>query len=450
MDVTAKIARFASAATYEQMPASAVDIAKTAVLDCLGVALAGSKEECAHLCAALARQESAAEEAAVFGHGFKTSASYAAFCNGAAAHALDFDHSFTLMGQPTAPIIPAIFSLGEYLGTSGRKLIEAYVVGFEVAAKLAYTLRAASDSGWHGPGSLGGFGATAACAKLLGLTARQVEMALGIAASMAGGVAANFGTMTKPLHVGFAARNGVLAAKLAHAGCTANSKGLEAPAGFFEMFYPGIQLNAAAIEELGNSYALVTDGIKIKPYPCGGLTHIAIDSVLEMRAQYHLTADVIDSIDVDVPQHTFDRIVFRVPQTGLQGKFCMNYLVARAILDGKISLDHFTDAAVRDRRVLDLAEKVQMRLDPNLKTSDPGGRPCRLTLHLKNGASYTRQAEQAKGSPHFPLTSAELKGKFSECARQALTESAAVRALDYVERLETLETIKPLSEVLTG
>lgn len=450
MDVTERIARFVSTATYEQMPPAAVETAKIAVLDCLGVTLAGSKEKCAQLCAALARQESAAKEATVFGQAFKTSTLHAAFCNGTAAHALDFDHSFTLMGQPTAPIIPAIFSLGEHLGVSGRQLIEAYIVGFEVAAKLAYALRAARDSGWHGPGSLGGFGASAACAKLLGLAAPQIEMALGIAASMASGVAANFGTMTKPLHVGFAARNGVLAAKLAHAGCTANSNGLEAPAGFFEMFYPGIQPNPAAIEELGSSYALVTDGIKVKPYPCGGLTHIAIDSVLEMRAQHGLTPDVIDSIDVDVPQHTFDRIVFRVPQTGLQGKFCMNYLVARAILDGKISLDIFTDAAVRDRRVLDLAQRVQMRLDPSLKTSDPGGRPCRVTLHLKSGATYTHQAEQAKGSPQFPLTRAELKAKFSECARQALGESAGASALGYVEQLETLETIKPLSALLMG
>jgi 2-methylcitrate dehydratase PrpD len=329
-------------------------------------------------------------------------------------------------------------------------LIEAYIVGFEVAAKLAHALRAASDSGWHGPGSLGGFGATAACAKLLGLAPAQIEMAIGMAASMAGGVAANFGTMTKPLHVGFAARNGVLAAKLAQAGCTANAKGLEAPAGFFNMFYPGIRLNFAAIEELGSSFAAVTDGIKIKPYPCGGLTHIAIDSVLEMRAQHHLTADAIDSIDVDVPQHTFDRIVFRVPQTGLQGKFCMNYLVARALIDGKISLDIFTDAAVRDRRVLDLAEKVQMRLDTSLRTGDLGGRPCRVTLRVKNGATYVRQAEQARGSAQFPLTPAELNSKFRDCAREALSDSASTRAIELIERLETLETIKPLCQLLVA
>lgn len=448
MDVTAKIARFVAAAKYEQMPPPAAQTAKTAMLDCLGVTLAGSKEACAKLCAALARQEGANEEASLFGQGLKSSALHAALVNGAAAHALDFDHSFTLMGQPTAPIIPALFSLGESLEAGGRQLIEAYVVGFEVAAKLACGLRAASESGWHGPGSLGGFGAAAASAKLLGLGVPEIEMTLGIATSMAGGVAANFGTMTKPLHVGFAARNGVLAAKLAQAGCTANPKGIEAAAGFFDMFFPGTQFDPAAIQELGNSYALVTDGIKIKPYPCGGLTHVAIDSVLEMRARHDLTADRIDFIEVNVPKHTFDRIVFRVPQTGLQGKFCMNYLVARAVIDGKISLDIFTDAAVRDRRVLALAEKVQMRFDPGLKTSDPGGRPCRVTVHLKNGATYVRQAEQAKGSAYFPLTPAELKSKFNECARQALSESAGACALDYLERLETLESIKPLCQLL--
>ena len=154
MDVTAKIAQFVVNAKYENLPAAAIATAKIAVRDCLGVALAGSKEEDAKICAEVARQEQAKEETTVIGQGFKSSALNAALANGTAAHAMDFDHSFTLMGQPTAPIIPATFALGEALGASGRQIIEAYAVGYEVTAKLVHSLRDSEHDGWHAPSTL--------------------------------------------------------------------------------------------------------------------------------------------------------------------------------------------------------------------------------------------------------------------------------------------------------
>ncbi len=450
MDVTAKIARFATELKFDSVPAAAVQTTRTAVRDCLGVALAGSREEDAKICAAIARQENAKAETTVIGQGFKTSALNAALANGAAAHALDFDHSFTLMGQPTAPIVPAVFALGEALGAGGRRLIEAYVVGYEVTAKLAHSLRDSAHDGWHAPSTLGSFGAAAACGKLLGLSAAQTEMALGIAASMASGVVANFGTMTKPLHTGLGARNGVLAAKLAQGGFTANAKAIEANGGFYQIYHPGTAINEAAIDELGQSFALLTDGLRIKPYPCGGLTHQVIDSVLEFRAKHGLTAEMIEAVDVDVVKHTFDRIVFRVPQTGIQGKFCMPYLVARAIIDGKVGIDAFTDQAVRDADVLKLAARVEMRLEPNLKKSDAAGRPCRVTIRLKGGKTFSREAQHAKGGPEFPLTEAELNAKFFECARHAIPAETAQNALDHIQKLETLDDVRPLCELIRG
>jgi len=450
MDVTAKIAQFVVNAKYEKLPPQAIATAKVAARDCLGVALAGSKEEDAKICAEVARQEQAKEETTVIGQGFKSSALNAALANGTAAHAMDFDHSFTLMGQPTAPIIPAIFALGEALGASGRQLIEAYVVGYEVTARLVHSLRESNHDGWHAPNTVGSFGASAACSKLLGLNAGQVEMALGMSASMAGGVVANFGTMTKPLHVGFGARNGVLAAKLAAGGYTANGKAIESGFGFYKVLHSDTPIDEKPIEELGQSYALLSDGIRIKPYPCGGLTHQVIDSILEFRAKHGLTPDMIERVDVDVVKHTFERIVFKVPQTSIQGKFCMPYLVARALIDGKVSLHAFTEAAVRDPNVLKLAERVQMNLDNNLKKTDPAGRPCRVTVRLKNGQSYTREAQHAKGGPEFPMTEAELRGKFTECATQALSADAAERALALIEGLEKVDNVRSLTDILRG
>jgi 2-methylcitrate dehydratase PrpD len=275
-------------------------------------------------------------------------------------------------------------------------------------------------------------------------------MALGMTASMAGGVVANFGTMTKPLHVGLGARNGVLAAKLAQSGFTANGNAIESGFGFYKVLHPGTTIDERPIEELGRSYALVSDGIRIKPYPCGGLTHQVIDSILEFRAKHGLTPEMVESVDVDVAKHTFERIVFKVPQTGIQGKFCMPYLVARALIDGKVSLHAFTEAAVREPNVLKLAERVQMHLGNDLKATDPGGRPCRVTLRTKSGQTYIREAQHAKGSPEFPMTEAELRGKFTECARETLSADAADRALAQIEGLEKVENVRSLTEILRG
>ena len=449
MDVTAKIARFVAGIRYGAIPPEALATAKIAVLDCLGVALAGSREECAKISAQIARQEHAKQETTVFGQGFRTSALQAAFVNGIAAHALDFDHSFTLMGQPSAPIIPAIFSLGESLGAGGRQILEAYVAGFETAAKLVFALRDTAQDGWHAPSTLGSIGAAAACAKLLRLDSSQIEMALGVTASMTGGVVCNFGTMSKPLHVGLGARNGVLAAKLAQSGYTANPRAIEASNGFCDAFYH-IPPGDGPVEELGKSYALITDGIRIKPYPCGGLAHQAIDAVLDFRAEHGVMAESVDSINVDVTQHVYNRIAFRVPETGIQGKFSMSYLLARAIIDGKISLDMFTDAAVRDPHVLKLLERIHLSVDKSLKASNEGGRPCRVTLRLRNGQTYAREVEHAKGSPEVPITGVEIEAKFTDCAGRVLRQSSTRRVLEIIRNLEALEDIRPLCKLLMG
>jgi 2-methylcitrate dehydratase PrpD len=450
MDATAKIARFVVETEFKRIPSEAVKMAKTAVLDCLGVALAGSKEPSARICAEIVRQEQGKEESSVIGQGFKSSAIHAAFANGTAAHALDFDHSFTLMGQPTAPVVPAIVSLGESLGASGRRCLEAYVAGFETITKLVMSLRQRSEDGWHPPSSFGSFGAGVACAKLQGLNQSQVEMTLGTAASMASGLVCNFGTMSKPLHVGLGARNGVVAAKLAQSGFTANKQAIEAGLGFYEVFYPGAEPDNRPLEELGTAYELINSGIRIKPYPCGGLTHPAIDGVLEFKTKHGITADMVESIDVGVARHTFERIVFRVPENGLQGKFSMPYLLARAIIDGKLFLDAFTESAVKDKNVLRLAEKIQMHLDPDLQPTAQGSRPCKVTIRLRDGRSFSRQIDYAKGSREAPMSDGELKQKFIGCAREVLDDSSIERIIEYVEHLETLEDIRPLCQLLIG
>jgi 2-methylcitrate dehydratase PrpD len=444
---TQRVARFVAQTAIDTIPNEVIAAAKTAVLDCLGVALAGSQEECARICAEQTRMEQARGEASVWGQGFKSSASLAALANGTATHALDFDHGVYL-GQPTSAVIPSVLSLAETLHANGRDLLEAYVAGFEATAKIAKSIPEEGRGGWHSAGTLGTLGATLSCAKLLKLDTDQTRTALGLATSMASATACNYGTMTKPLGSGLAARNGVLAASLAQKGFTASPTALESATGFFGSYLSLPPDPAPIMKELGQSYELA-QGLKIKPYPCGGLSHNAIDAVLEMRERDGIRADQVESINVEVAKHAWERLVFRIPQTGLQGKFCMGYLLARAMINGKVSLDDFTDAAVREQPMLEFAKRVHMELNTAL-TDSSERRPSKVVVRLKDGRTLSRLVEYAKGGPEAPLSSQELKGKFVDCAKRVIDDTAIHGVLGYVDRLESLEDVGPLCRLLLG
>jgi 2-methylcitrate dehydratase PrpD len=444
---TEKVARFVAQTAIDKIPEEVIAAAKTAVLDCLGVALAGSREESARLCAEQVRMEGARGEASVWGQGFKSSAGLAALANGTAGHALDYDHGVYL-GQPTSGVIPSLLSLAETLHANGRDLLEAYIAGFEATAKIAKSIPEEGRGGWHAAGTLGTLGATLSCARLLKLDSDKVRTALGIATSMASGASCNYGTMTKPLGAGLAARNGVLAASLTQKGFTASSKALESATGFFGSYLSLPPEPAPIVEELGRSYELA-HGLKIKPYACGGLSHNAIDAVLEMRERDGVRADQVESIRIEVAKHAYERLVFSVPRTGLEGKFCMGYLLARALINGKVSLDDFTDEAVREQPTLEFAKRVHMELNTAL-TDSSEQRPSKVEVRLKDGRTLSRYVEYAKGGPQAPLSPQELRAKFVDCARRVIDESAMQGVLSHVDRLESLDDVAPLCQLLMG
>jgi 2-methylcitrate dehydratase PrpD len=446
-ELTARLARFVAEERFERIPPAAVETAKTAILDSLGVALAGSREESGGICARLARAEEARQEASLYGQGFKSSALQAAFVNGVATHAADFDYSFVVSGQPTAPIVPAVMALGDSLGASGSQVIAAFAAGFEVTARLALAV-AESEGGWHANGVLGAFGATAGCCKLLGASAGQVETGLSLTASMASGLRANFGTMAKPLHVGLAARKGLLAAKLATSGFSANGSAFDAAGGFFETYY-GLEPELDRFEDLGRDYALEKHGIRLKPYPCGGLTHTALLAALELRSRHGLTDDLIEHVDVEVSPNVYSTIAFRVPETALQGKFCMGYLIARALIDGTITLATFTEEAIRDRRVLALLERVTMRANPDFKPGQDGSRPANVSIRLTSGETHDLQLRFPKGGPDLPMTPSEIEAKFRDCAHGVIAPDRCQEALEQLSRLERLATVTPLAGLLS-
>jgi 2-methylcitrate dehydratase PrpD len=452
MDYTKKVSEFVAQTTYGSLPAKAIELAKQAILDSVAVTLAGSVEPAAKICAQMAREESTSKDSSVFGQGFKTSCSQAALVNGTAGHALDYDYNFVYMGQPTSCLAAATFALSEKLEKNGRDFLEAYVVGFEVTTKLVCSIPDhSSKESWHSAGTLGALGAAVACAKLLRLEVEAVRTTLGIAASMASGFIWNYGTMTKPLHAGLAARNGVLAAKLASSGFTANRSILEGARGFHESYSRGSPYDLAVIESLGKSFELVEREIGFKAYPCGGLTHSAVDAVLEMRAEQGLAPEMIDDIHVGVTPHTYSKVLDKIPETAIQSKFSMGYILARAVIDGRVTLDTFTEEAIRDTSVIRLAEKVHMEVDPELEEDAEGSRPSKVSIRLKDGRTLSGRVDYAKGTAKkWPLTPEELRDKFINCARRALTEKAVPEAAAMIEKLETLDSVAPLCRLLAG
>jgi 2-methylcitrate dehydratase PrpD len=265
---------------------------------------------------------------------------------------------------------------------------------------------------------------------------------------MASGFVWNYGTMTKPLHAGLAARNGVLAAKLASNGFTANRSILEGARGFHESYSRGSPYDLVVIESVGKSFELVDREIGFKAYPCGGLTHSAIDAVLEMRTQ-GLSPDTIDDIHVGVTPHTYSKVLDKIPETAIQSKFSMGYILARAIIDGKVTLGTFTEEAIREPSVIRLAEKVRMEVNPELEEDAEGSRPSKVTIRLKDGRTISSRVDYAKGTAKkWPLTPEELRDKFIICARRALTEKAALEAAAMIEELETLDSVAPLCQLL--
>jgi len=451
MDYTRKVAEFVAQTTYEDLPVKAIELVKQAILDSVAVTLAGSIEPAAKICAQMAREENTSKDSSVFGQGFKTSCSQAALVNGTAGHALDYDYNYTYMGQPTSCLAAATFALAEKLGRSGREFLQAYVVGFEVTTKLVLSIPDHSiKEGWHSAGTLGALGAAVACAKLLGLQVEAVQTTLGIAASMASGFIWNYGTMTKPLHAGLAARNGVLAAQLASNGFTANRSILEGARGFHESYSRGSPYDLAVIESLGKSFELVEREIGFKAYPCGGLIHSAVDAVLEMRAQ-GLAPDTIDDIRVGVTPHAYTKVLDKIPETAIQSKFSMGYVLARAVIDGKVTLHTFTEEAIRDKSVLGLAEKVHMEVDPELEEDAEGSHSSKVTMRLKDGRTISGRVDYAKGTAKkWPLTPEELRDKLISCASRALQEKAVLEAAAMIERLETLDSVAPLCQLLAG
>lgn len=451
---TERVVDFVVNAQFDAAPKKALSVARHAILDCVGVALAGAREPAGEIAAKWARAAAGAPQATVWGQDLKTSAHDAALVNGTAAHALDYDDvTWGLIGHPSVSLVSSLLPLGEGIGASGRDILLAYVVGFEVMAKLGRTTQPkhSLEGGWHATSTIGSFGSTAACCKLLGLGAEQTGRALGMVYSMTSGNVSNFGTMTKPLHAGLAARNAVQAAQLSDLGFTAVPHPFDEPWSFHQVYSRGMPWDISPLEELGSEYELVTRGVVIKPYPCGVALHPAIDAALQLQEEENLQADDIERVEVGVTRYSYDKLSYHRPKTGLEGKFSMQYAVARALMDRRLTLDTFTAQAVQAPAVQELLGRVEMHVDEEIDRAwKIGSRPVRMRIRLRNGRTVEKQVNISKGNPEVPLSAEELRAKFADCARLSLEPDAVRSAMNALESLDGLKAVTELTAILAG
>lgn len=449
MRVTEELAHFV--ATCADIPAEARVQAQRAVLDTTGVMLAGSLEECARIAAAVVHARGSRPVATVVGQGFRTSPDAAALANGVAAHALDYDDvNDAMTGHPSAPLVPALLAVAEEMHASGRALLDALVLGFEVEARLGRGMGPSHYSrGWHATATLGVLAAAAAAARLYGLGATQTGMALGIAVSLAGGSRQNFGTMTKPLHPGHAAQDGIVAAQLAGRGFTADATAIEAPLGYLSLFSPdGDADPQAVLAGLGQPFEILDSGLSVKLYPCCFATHRAIEAALGLLEAMPFDPGTVERIVVRQPRGSGVPLIHSRPSTGLEGKFSMEYCVAAAILDGRVDLASFEDTAVQRATAQRLLRSV--KVETTADESKPAEGYADLEIDLAGGKRLYRRVDEPRGVPDLPLTLDQLVAKFRNCAQRVLSLDATERTLALLLELDRLDSIAPLTDLLSA
>ncbi len=436
MPMTEDIADFIACFDLKTAPAELLPRVRQAFVDSYGVMLAGSREESALLAAGWAQSQGAPGDCRVFAQaGLRTSAANAALANGVAAHTLDYDH----FGHQSAVLVPCVLATGETKGLSGRELIEAYIVGLEVSALLASAMgEEAKAIGLHPAGLCGTLGGAAAAARSLGLNQTHIQAALGIAASMTGGLSQNFGTMVKPLHLGNAARNGIMAAELAARGFTANPQIFDQPGGFFG------KLTAEAVREcLGKRFRFIQPGIAFKAYPCPYSSQRAVDAIVKIAERHQIAPGEVTQINCAAAPNTFRVLIHHRPATSLEAKFSLEYLLAAGLIFKTISEECFDAKNVGDPKIRALVEKVHI-IDAPLERGTPG--EGAVTVQVKTDAAvFEETVSYAPGHPKNPLSWDKLAEKFRSCARQGgIDEPALERCLDLLTRIDEIADVRDL------
>jgi aconitate decarboxylase len=421
--LTSELASFVCDAQFPDLPARAVEIVQSGFSDTIGTMIAGRDEPVVRIARQFvaARGSSVAEASLVLG-GEKAASADAALVNGAAGHALDFD-DVALGGHPSTVLVPAVLAESERLGASGQDALIAYLVGYEVWAELfareqdAYHLK-----GWHPTAVLGTVGAAAAVARLNRLSLQQTSHAIALAASMAGGLVANFGTMTKPLHAGRAAAAGIDAVRFAMAGLTAAPDAIEHHAGYLAALSPAGRVDrASSASELGRKLRVLDYGLSIKKYPTCYATHRVIDGVLDIARERGLKPADVKQVRARIGVAQASMLRNHAPVTGLEAKFSLEFAVASALVAGKVGLSELTDGFVNQPPVREAMGKVQIStVDSQCPIEPVFSMHDSVQIVLNDGATLeSGDIRFARGNAMAPLKGDDLRSKFLDCTASA-------------------------------
>jgi 2-methylcitrate dehydratase PrpD len=420
------------------LPTAVAEAASRSITDWLGTAIRGAAEPLAGALGAVIAGAGGDPQATVVGRGVRTSALLAALANGAQSHALDFDD--THLGSivhGSAPVAPVVLAVGEWRHATGAEALAAFVAGFEVETRIGRVLgRPLADRGWHVTGVLGHFGAAAAAGKLLGLDAARLAHALGIAGTQAAGLEVSFGTMSKPLHPGKAAMNGLLAALLAREGFTGSTAMLDGPHGLGATFLGMADLGAAA-EQLGKRWEILDNSTK--PYAACHLTHATIDAARAIRARVAPDATAVEAVRCHVNPLVLKVANQTAPRTGLEAKFSVAYCAAIGLLRGEAGEGEFTEASVGDQAVARVMSRVMPEADGSLALG-----AARMSVRLADGREVEERVAAARGTAANPLTRDELEEKFHRLAEVVLPRERVTRL---AAALRALADLRDVAEV---
>lgn len=458
--LTAEVARFITRTRPTQIPRNVMHHGKRSLLDGLGLALAGNAAESGRVVRKYLKTLGVPLDrgATVIGTALKVPPRFAAFANGIAIHADDYDDTqlavakdrvYGLLTHPTAPALPAVLALAERDNRPGLDLLTAYQLAVEVETKLAEAInpRHYAD-GFHSTATFGAIGAAAGAARLLGLDLRQTAQALSLGATQAAGLRENFGTMTKPFHPGRSAESGVVAAELIKLGWTAASNAIEAKRGFFNAAGGGYDPSAIH-GKLGKPWTFAMPGVSIKPHPSGSLTHPGMGAMLELIRAHDIHPSQVVRVKVGTNRHMPNTLIHRNPKNELQAKFSMEFCMAILLLERHAGLAQFTDAVVNRPDVRRMMRKIEFGVHPVAEAAGYEKMTTIIDIELADGRHVGSRADFGKGSPANPMSDAEVADKFRECAAWGgLPPANADKIIDLVFRLERLPRTRDLTRLL--
>ncbi|WMC10259.1 MmgE/PrpD family protein [Oceanimonas pelagia] len=461
--ITEDAARFIETVRFDQIPDEAMHIGIRCLVDGLGLYVAGSDHETTVIQAELAAETGGVADALLLGHGAtRVPAPLAARILGTAGHAHDWDdsqvskdpdHVYGLLTHPTIPPLTATLTMAQKLGNvSGQDFMLAFLTGFEVEAKISeWMFSQHYKRGFHSSGTVGTFGAFSSAAKLLGLKGDQLRHGLGLAASFAAGIRCNFGTMTKPLHVGRAAENGVTAALMAAKGYSADKAALDGPWGFFAVQGGGVTAHKLAEQNFGHPWSIIEPGVSIKPYPCGVLTHPTIDLMVKLVTEQDIKPETIERVIVRAGSNILNPIRYPIASNHLEAKFSLPAVLAMVALNRKAGKIEFEDEFVQSEAMQQMQRQIETRFDAEIESMGFDKMRSSIEIQLKDGRCVQGDAdERYRGGPDNPMTDDEVENKARGCCEGTLNNieinalmAAAWKVLDLEDTAVLAALIQP-------